>query len=587
MAYQPTPIVSDDQSQMPPQNYAGVPAGQSIPAPQLTLPPTTPPQIPAAPPPSTGLNPQQYTTETVGRIGRKGELVGKQGEIEMQAGQELADKYNQEALEDNQHHEDYQRFLGEQTQRQDDDHQRIISAYNDYAKKAGSLKDPSSQFWEDKGMGARILSGFAAFASGMGASMIGKGGNPYLDYLHNLIDKNFEAHKQNIRDLYDKQVAAGKISDDDQTWSKYLQEARVKGYDIAIQHIIPELNGIKSKATGQLQQNLALQTINGLEQESLDQRQKLAQSQAAQAAAGEAQRRADAKAAGEALAAALSRHSDLGEDEARVEAAKDVMAMPNIPRTALGRIMGSIGAHYDTGSDKWIFPELPKPAGGGSEPPHYDENGNLVLPTVDINGKRIKPEERDKMTEATKKLTVVDPDTGKPRLAISDKLAEKYVEHSQAYPEAQRLFADLQKAWDAGDEGTYHQKRQALIELAPKIYGFTRGPSGAQAGEGSGDESTYKATVAGQLPEDIPMVSRITPGGTKGSVSQGFNTITGFGTPSAGEIGRGNAQLSGFKQHLLGIHQSMNQATFGAPQTQSAQTQPAQAPHIDFTPGTK
>ena len=151
----------------------------------------------------------------------------------------------------------------------DVEHQRHVDAFEDYQKKAGSLKDPSSQFWEDKGTGARVMSGLAAFASGLGAGLTGHGGNPFLDYLNKQIQGDYESHKQNISDLFDKQVAAGKMQNTAQDRAEFERRARFAHYDLASQAVSHQLKGIVAGALGANVKTLGSRTLDDLDRHKI------------------------------------------------------------------------------------------------------------------------------------------------------------------------------------------------------------------------------------------------------------------------------------------------------------------------------
>lgn len=131
---------------------------------------------------------------------------------------------------------------------------------------------------------------------------------------------------------------------------------------------------------------------------------------------------------------------------------------------------------------------------------------------------------------------------GKPMRAVNEERAKAFATFNEAYPEERRLHQVLTDAWAKQDWGRYQQARAAYIELAPRVYGFARGPSGAQAGEGSHDDASIKATVAGQLPEMNRLV----------------NDPRYWG-------GTGTTMLKSVGEHLSNIYENMWSSTFQAP----------------------
>ena len=236
-------------------------------------------------------SPGQATAETLSNLQAQKNIQSGIGNEMQSAGQQQADIEAKAAAEKNQQAVDYQTALKGWSDQHNAEHAQTQKAYEDFRAKAGTLKDPSSQFWEDKGTGARVLSGLAAFASGLGGGAAGVNG--YLSHLNNLIDKNFEAHKANISGLYNSQVEAGKIEDTSHNWNLFEQTARLKGYELASMHIQHDLQAVKDKSTGTLQKLMAGQAITGLQQQEIDRKAQLAQQIAATQAAAQAADRAD------------------------------------------------------------------------------------------------------------------------------------------------------------------------------------------------------------------------------------------------------------------------------------------------------
>lgn len=444
--------------------------------------------------------PEQATADTLNNLDQQEQLEGEQGKDESKEAKAEAAKQMEAAQEKIQQANDFATLQSANQAKYEDAHAQTQAAYQDYRKAAGSLKDPNSQFWEDHGQGSRITAALAAFSSGMGAGLTGHGGNPFMDFLTKQIDNNFQAHKQNIDDLYNSAVAAGKIEDSAESHNRFMNEAKLKSYDLASAHISHELNAIKDTTTSQVAKVTAAKAIAGLEQQGIQARQALAQKEAARGAAALAAQRAAQREVRETFQKNLELHNkDMGEDEARLAAVKDLVAS-GYDRSAVAAIADANGVQYDTKSGQWAIPKPAEQPSDQASEPHYDEDGKLVVPTKTASGKRIPQEERDKQKkDIEERTTNID---GKPAIFRTKEAAEAYA----AVPEAKRLLKQMQTAWSAGDKGTYDQARLQFIESAPKLLGFKRGPSGAQAGEGGGHDpdGDNKATIAGQLPEFEP-----------------------------------------------------------------------------------
>lgn len=378
------------------------PSAQQAPqAPQLQQPVIAAPQGPVAPPQlPLGASPQQAQSATLGNIQTSQNIAGAMGNNDSAELSQIASKDLEAGAQAAQHDSDYKSFLKQFGDQHAQDHQRAVDAYSNYQKQAGNLKDPSSQYWADKGVGSQVLGGLAAFASGMGAGLLGHAGNPYLDFLNNEMNRNFDAHKQNVKDLYDQQLAAGKIDDTDENYQAYMDKAKQTSYSLDSIHLMHEMQGIKDQSGSQRVKLAADQTINGLQQELTNRQSGYTQQQAAAAAAQLAMQRAQQKEVREAYAKQLDAHKDLGDDEARVAAAKDLQGM-GYNRSVTGPILQSNGFTADPKTGDWVAPvAAPK------------DSDDLIPLKDDATGKLYKPEEREKMRQ----LVVTLPD-GTQRLA--------------------------------------------------------------------------------------------------------------------------------------------------------------------------
>lgn len=350
------------------------------------------PSVEAAPNPGAPLGDAAYTTEAVGNLDKQADLVRQQGEIDQQAGEDLYFKQQQAADEKIQQAEDYKNYYKELLAKHNEDGERAKAAYNEFAAKAGSLKDPTQQYYSDHGgFGAQLASGVAAFASGLGAGLLGHAGNPFLDFLNNHINANFESHKQNIRDLYDKQVAAGKIADTNQNWAMFSAEAKLKAYELDSAHITNELQSIKDRAMGQQAKLTAQIGINGLEKQKLQLRNELAQKQAAALAKAKAEQRAAAaaRAAEQKEARALvgkvyeqGLSSGMSSEEAALAAAKAGQTA-GYDNLVLAPIMAGAGVAFDPKQDKFVIGEVRAPGKGGAS--NMSEGDKKMQSTIATN----------------------------------------------------------------------------------------------------------------------------------------------------------------------------------------------------------
>ena len=494
----------------------GAPQGQVLPAPAVPVQPITiqgqnapnalpdPEDINAIPggPPAGGIRatPQQAVAGHLNNLQRQQELTGEEGQVMSQQGKDLAAIRTQEAAEKAQQSLDFNNLLKANNDRYDAAHAQSQKAYEKYSAAAGSLEDPGKQFFKDSALGSvggHIASAFAAFASGMGAGLTGHGGNPFLDYLNNRIKENFQAHSQNVEDLYKQNVAAGHIEDNLENHNKFMQQAKLASYDLASAHIKPQLERIAASTTGNVQRILAQKTIAQMDDQGITLRQTLSQQEAAQGAAALAQARARQKEMRDNWMKMYDLHTKDRSPEDAADAATAAMVKMGYNMSELAPILKANG--YTANEKGEMVPPVRKKEeemGDLGTEAHYDANGQLVVPTKDAQtGQLIPLKERQEMQKGMEERTVYL--NGKPEVARSKTDAENFGKFNRAEMEARRLTAQMEQAIKDRERGSYDQAREALVELAPKLYEYTRGPSGAQAGttgEGGG-------TVSGQIPE--------------------------------------------------------------------------------------
>lgn len=216
---------------------------------------------------NTPLDNQGYLDAISASSKEKEDLIRQRGNIEAAGLQSEAEIHEAARQQNEKQLEEEQRNYKIVNDAYDEDMKKYHAAQDEYDAKAGKLIDPTDQYYKDKGgMSAKVVSGLAAFASGLGAGMLGHAGNPFLDYLNTHISANFEGHKQNIRDLFDKQVAAGRIKDSNLAYGMFMKDMRLKDYDLQSRSITHQLQGIAAKSNSQVAQNIANMGINGVQE---------------------------------------------------------------------------------------------------------------------------------------------------------------------------------------------------------------------------------------------------------------------------------------------------------------------------------
>jgi hypothetical protein len=507
--------------------------------------------------------PRQAAADLLNSAERGKGLEREEGKIQAGEQAQIAAKQSQAAAEKVQQANDFQNLLAQSAQKYEAEHAQTQAAYDKYKAAAGTLKDPEAQFYEDKGQGYRVQTALAAFAAGIGAGFNGQAGNPVLDLLQKKIQANYESHKQNIDDLYNAGVQAGKIEDTSENHSKFLQDAKLRSYELQSAHVKDELASIAARAQSPLAKIAAQKTIEQIDQGQVGVRQKLAQQEAAAAAAKLAADRARANEARSAYQKALEKHADLAPEEARIEAAKDLHALGfNASETA--PIFEAVGVQTNPETGEPVFPK--SGATGGPEEPTYDADGKLQVPTRDAQtGKQLKPEERQKIAEEARKRTVVV--DGAPRLAVSDEAAKQFAVVQSELPNAEKAYKKLTDAFNSGDKGAYDAARKYLIETMPKLYGFTRGPSAAQAGETAGaGGGEAGGTLSDQIPEFHPTLL-----GTYFKGAAAFNNTHPLGANTPVAVAQ--AKLKALGESLGGIKEQAFKSAF--PQTGEERTKEA------------
>jgi hypothetical protein len=251
----------------------------------------------------------------------------------------------------------------------DADHNATKQAVDEHhAAALAAGKDPAAQFFKDSPLGSvggRIGAAVAAFASGLGAGLVGKGGNPFLDYLNQRIRENYEAHRAQIEDLYKNAVEKGKIEDSVDNHLKFqlhAQEVSQSASEYSFQH---QLQHIANSTTSNVIKATAQKAAVDLEQQQLDRRAQFTQQDAQAAAAAVAKQQAEhekVRVAIEKEKDRLAKQADeqqLTNEQVDQLARKSVAETGGFNRSALAPFMGNIP--YDTKTGQYQFPEIEKP----------------------------------------------------------------------------------------------------------------------------------------------------------------------------------------------------------------------------------
>lgn len=336
-------------------------------------------------------SPRQAAADLLNSGERSKGLERVEGDVKSVEQAAIADRHTAAAAEKAAQANDYQAALGESQKRYEEHHAATQAAYDKYKAAAGSLKDPEAQFYEDKGEGYRVQTALAAFASGIGAGFNGNANNPVLDLLQKKIQANYQAHKQNIDDLYNAGVQAGKIEDTAENHAKFQQDAKLLSYELQSSHVKDELAAIAARAGSPLARTAAQKTIEQIDQQQIGVRQSLAEKEAAAAAASGASARARAAEVRAAFKDSYEKNiaAGLGPEEASAAATKFVHASGfNASETA--PIFAANGVQTDPLTGEPMFPESETPK--GPTVPMVDKDGNIQVPTSDASGRRLKPE---------------------------------------------------------------------------------------------------------------------------------------------------------------------------------------------------
>lgn len=278
-----------------------------------------------------------------------------------------------------------------------------MAAYDKYRASAGTLKDPETQFYEDKGQGYRIQTSLAAFAAGIGSASHGSSDNPVLDLLQKKIQANYESHKQNIEDLYRSSVEAGKIADSAENRAKFKQDAFRTSADLQNAHFKDELEYVGARSSSPLAKLAVQKTIEQINKGEIETRLKLAQQRGAASAAGLAAARARTSEIRSNVLKLREQSKDLT-PEAQTEAIATGLQSLGYNRSEVAPFMQGLGVQTDPKTGEYVIPKAAAET-GPSEPAVVD--GKLVIPSRDPNtGKPYSPEVTQKMSEDARKRSL-------------------------------------------------------------------------------------------------------------------------------------------------------------------------------------
>jgi hypothetical protein len=428
------------------QPYTAVPAGAQLgAAPQLQQPATIAPPTAQLPTPygpgiaanAIGATPSQYQQSSLNLNQRQQDLALANADAIRDATAKTVAIQQQAANEKQQQASDFQSHLQTSMQQHNERERTAQQAYQNWVNQSKNIgQDPNKAFWADKSTGSKILSAFALFASGLGAGLQHKGGNPFLDFLNQQIGRNFDAHKEAIGEMYKQQVEAGRMEDTTDNYNKFMANAKITGYGLSADHITSQLEAIKAQTNGQAQANLADQTILGLQQNADNAKLNYSQQQARASATVLANQRQQIKDARKDYSDTYDKllGAGYGADQA-AQLAADSMTQKGYDRPTVTGIMSGNGYTFDSNTDKWTAP--PKPVGTTMP------GGDLIPNEDSATGKLLKPEEKEKLQE----LVVNTPEGQRLANSAEDKVwIQKTQEANAAMQNYNDVIASMQKA---------------------------------------------------------------------------------------------------------------------------------------------
>lgn len=496
-------------------------------------PPTTPATSVQSNLPSPGgltSSPSQTTGANIQNLEQQQQLAGNQGDVQSAGYSAAAQVQAEAAAEKQQQAADFNNLLQQHGQAAKEDHDRVVSSWKQHAEAAAaSGKDPTNEFWNDHGgFAGRLLGSLGAFASGLGSGLLGKGGNPFLDHINDEINKNYDAHRKHIDDLYNSAVEAGRIEKDSQSKRDFDLKAKLQYYDLASQSIQHQLDAVANTTQSGAVKLLAQKTALDLDNQITGARSNLYQQQAAQGAAALAQQRAWDKEVRAAYQDALTKHgATMSEADARVEAAKDVEAAFGSTPTyhqSLAKVVKNTSIGYDTKTGKYIFPETLQQ---GAVTPEG-------IPTTDIYGHRRKPEEIEKDKQLVTRLP--DGTSGIANNADDKKVVENVANGAQRVDDLMKLV-----------NGTGDPNKPGLLwkyqhnQLTPEDWNEWKSAAGAltsmlTVAETGGSRAASLGALKLIGPEMVPQPPPLSNSGIAGQVGNVGADILHFQSNTAGKL---------------------------------------------------
>ncbi len=407
-------------------------------APQPVTPIPTPAYQGGTPAGGLTSNPTQFTADLLNVNQNQQNNAAQTGQVQSESDIQNEGIYKAAAAEKNQQASDYNQLFTKHAQEGEADHQRSVEAYNKYIAAAGGLGDPKDEFWAKKDTGTKILSGLALVASGLGAGLTGQGGNPLMTVIQHQIDQNYDAHKQNIKDLYEAQRAAGAVGDSDLARQEFENKAKIQYFDLASQHVASELKAVAARSGSQLAVLAANDTVNKLQAEAAEQRKALYTTQASAGAANLATTRALQKEFRDRLEKARDSNiaQGYGAEEAQ-QLAIDQVGKMGFPQSITNQAKVENG--YTTNAKGDFLPPAKK------EPTQSDE----LIPETDETGRRLKPEEKEQLRQLKVKLP--DGSEGLANNAQDKKDIETTMDANKVLKEYHEKVSGFLKNYESGD----------------------------------------------------------------------------------------------------------------------------------------
>jgi hypothetical protein len=330
--------------------------------------------------------------------------------------------------------------------------------------------DPD-RYWNHKSTGGKILAGIGIILGGLGQGLMRGHSNQAMDVINRAIDQDIDAQKEHINNSW-KDISTTRELDDNsfnrqmhaQTWQNNYRTA-------ALENVKLQLQSTAAKTQSDTVRQNALLGIQDLtdQQNKIKNQQYILGQQAAMA--------------GQANLQKLTNDADKDTQELMKEGATQEAALASVYSRPKYRVLVHSGLgpnNINTNNLGPIGQVVPKTA-PGSESVEQKQSRTVFtdVPKLGPNGIPLLNEKGKPEMETV------------PKLAVNKEAADKYHDHAEVLPTVEKLYKDLRDSWSNNDRGKYTAARENLIELAPKFYGFNRGPSVAQV----------KDTIGAAIPE--------------------------------------------------------------------------------------